>query len=98
MRHQPEPCAACWPRPPSYLALTPHRPRTSSQALYAAAAAKNDTDKKAAGAAHKSLYSKAFAKFCAADPNAKSETCTNEMMKKMYGGATAVGARKAKKA
>ena len=64
--------------------------------LYGVAAAKSAEEKKAAGAAHKQLYSKAYGKYCVA-ANAASEVCTNELMKKMYGGPIVMGAKKAKK-
>merc|ERR1719453_1330233 len=61
-------------------------------------ATSDDAEKKAAGAAHKVFFSKAYGKYCgASDKNAASEVCTNSTMKTMYGGATAIGARKAKK-
>lgn len=65
------------------------------KALYAEAAKKSDAEKKQAAADHKQLYSKAFAKYCVGAPT--SDVCTNELMKKMYGSAKPVGAKKAKK-
>lgn len=66
------------------------------KALYAAAAKQSDADKKKAAADHKVFYAKAYGKYCAG-ANSASDVCTNELMKKMYGGAAAIGAKKAKK-
>ena len=66
------------------------------KALYTAAAAKTDAEKKSAAMTYKALYTKAFGTYCST--NAASDVCTNESMKKMYGGsATAKKAKKKKK-
>jgi len=54
------------------------------KALYTAAAAKPAEEKKKGAAAHKVFYTKAYAKYCAT--HATTDTCTNEVMKKMYSG------------
>merc|ERR1712054_609375 len=66
------------------------------KALYAEAAQKSEADKKKAAADHKTMYSKAYSKYCAG-AKLTSDVCTNELMKKMYGGAKVIGAKKAKK-
>lgn len=66
------------------------------KALYAEAAKKSDADKKKAAADHKTMYSKAYGKYCAGAKSA-TDVCTNELMKKMYSGAKAIGGKKAKK-
>merc|ERR1711990_980331 len=66
------------------------------KALYAEAAKMTDADKKAAAAAHKELYAKAYGSYCGGSAaTAASDVCSNEMMKKMYGGVKPVGVRKA---
>jgi len=54
--------------------------------MYAAASAKSTDEKKTVAAAHKVLYTKGFSKFCAM--NAADEACTNDLMKKLYSGAS----------
>ena len=66
------------------------------KALYAEAAAMSDADKTVAAAAHKDLYARAFSGFCGgAAVTAASEMCTNEMMRRMYGGFKPIGQRMA---
>jgi len=52
--------------------------------LYAAAAAKPEEEKKASLAAHRAMFTKAFAAYCPSRPT--DEACTNELMKKLYSG------------
>ena len=69
------------------------------KALYAEASKMNDADKKKAGADHKKLYVKAYAKYCAGPPSAHADVCQNDLMKKMYAGTSSkiMGAKKAAK-
>lgn len=55
--------------------------------LFQEAGKKSEEDKKAAGLKAKALYTKAYAKFClgADSKHANEPTCTNGLMKKMYG-------------
>merc|ERR1719409_339815 len=63
------------------------------KALYAEAAKMTDSDKKAAGAAHKAMYQKAYGSFCG--EHKSNSVCINDTMKKMYGGMKAIGQAKA---
>jgi hypothetical protein len=77
------------------------------KALYTAAVAKSDGEKKATAMAHKLLFSKAWRTHCGA--HTTDAMCSNETMKKLYGGAAhkagakpkgasgASGAKKSKK-
>jgi len=66
------------------------------KALYTAASKTSAADKKAAAEAHKNFYSRAFKQLCSRSPT--SDVCTNDLMKNMYGGDAAVGAKKLKRA
>merc|ERR1711988_1240973 len=53
--------------------------------LYRDANAKSETEKKAATVAAKTLYTKAYAKYCVGTKLTSDPVCTNDLMKKMYG-------------
>jgi len=52
--------------------------------MFAAAAAKGTEEKKTALAAHKAMFTKAYAMYCG--NKASDEACSNELMKKLYSG------------
>ena len=59
---------------------------TQKTELFKAAANRTTEERKKAGAEAKALYTRMYAKFCTATKMTSEPACSNELMKKMYGG------------